>query len=462
MARPRKPRGTGFVPFAKFLDQTAKAPAKKHVSAMVKSSLGTKRTARAAAQDAAGAEFEKMRHYVLSLYKDMNVKRSYMGVDGQHVDCVPIDQQPSLAGREITLATPPDFLEPPASETLAAAAGHPVEAVSALTTPGEKDAYGNEMACPPGFVPMRRVTLARLANAGTMEAFFQKAPGGGGHPSLGHGRMVEMPSDDSHSAIPPPAQAMGGYIHRYAHAAQQVVNNGGRSWLNIWQPASAPGVFSLSQQWYAGGSGSGLQTVEGGWHVFPQLYNGASDARLFIYFTADGYQNTGSYNLTTRPGHQGFIQTNNSWVLGGSIAPVSSHGGAQKGFLMQWQRDNQGNWWLYLGALNTGTPIGYFPVSIYGSGQLSQFAQSVDYGGEVCSNQGSSSTGPMGSGAQAASGFGAAAFHKEIYAITQGGQMTPAQLYPDQRDGPYYTIDLQNQSSGAWKTYFFFGGPFSP
>src|SRR5215813_114031 len=65
----------------------------------------------------------------------------------------------------------------------------------------------------------------------------------------------------------------GDGTHRWAWGEQQVNNNGGDSVLNVWRPDPSPGVFSLAQHWYTGGSGNSLQTVEGWWQVSRSLYN---------------------------------------------------------------------------------------------------------------------------------------------------------------------------------------------
>ena len=56
---------------------------------------------------------------------------------------------------------------------------------------------------------------------------------------------------------------------------------------------------------------------------------------------------------------------------------------------MQWYRDPaNGNWWLTLQSTGNAIAVGYYPAAIYGGGVLSQAAQSVDFGGEVCSQSG--------------------------------------------------------------------------
>jgi len=227
--------------------------------------------------------------------------------------------------------------------------------------------------------------------------------------------------------------------------------------MNVWTPDPAPGVFSLSQLWISAQGDEGVQTIEGGWHVYPSFHNETSlIPRLFVYWTADGYNATGNYNLANQPGQPGFIQTDNTWVLGGAML-ASTAGGDQQGFLMQWQRDPaNGNWWLYLQGSEQPVAVGYYPASIYNGGPLASAAENVDFGGEVCSQQGSNQTGSMGSGQPATAGWQQAAFHKEIAHLKAGGWQQ-AMLAPMQ-DAPAYTIDLHNNTNSAWGTYFFFGG----
>ena len=338
------------------------------------------------------------RDYLLSRYTNVEVANTFVDAVGRHVDCIRLAQQPALRGAGAP-DPPPEFVALPGAQPPAA-----LVAGAAPLAEGRTDQFGNSAFCPPGFVPVLRVTLEDITGAGGLDRFFEKAPGGGRHPSLGSGRRtVTRAPGASGPAVP--FQAVGGAIHAYAHASQDVSSIpggpciGARSWLNLWTPNPAPGVFSLSQQWIAGDNGTGLQTVEGGWHVYPSLYADAQlVTRLFLYWTADGYASTGNYNLNNRPGQGGFIQNDNTWVLGGSFQ-VSAPGGDQLGFAMQWQRDPaNGNWWLFLQGSANPVAVGYFPASLYGSGALSQAALSVDFGGEVCSQSGGNQTGQMGSG----------------------------------------------------------------
>jgi hypothetical protein len=242
--------------------------------------------------------------------------------------------------------------------------------------------------------------------------------------------------------------------HRWAWGEQQVNNNGGDSVLNVWKPDPSPGVFSLSQHWYVGGSGSNTQTVEGGWQVYPGFY-GTNEPVLFIFFTPDNYS-TGCYNLTC----SGFVQVDNSWVLGGTLAPVSTDGGTQYIIRMQWQF-YQGNWWLFVQGSGNYIAVGYYPGTLFGTGQMATNAQFVKYGGETDSDN-SGNAGQMGSGAFASAGWTHAAYQRTIYYIDIQLTSHWTNLSANQPTSSCYTIDMHNNAGGSWATYFFFGGPKCP
>src|SRR5207249_7804207 len=99
--------------------------------------------------------------------------------------------------------------------------------------------------------------------------FFQKHHGGANHRLMKTAlQTAVLKTDVLKNEILKPEAA--GTLHRYAHAYQNVNNYGGASWLNLWDPTPTNHQFSLSQQWYVGGSP--VQTIEGGWQVYPDLY----------------------------------------------------------------------------------------------------------------------------------------------------------------------------------------------
>lgn len=404
---------TGFVTFNDFLANTESA------------NYATYGTASPAAATTGSpvhtaVAFDQMRSYILDLYHGVRVTHSYEYA-GSYFDCVTTASQPSVQAAHLTtLASPPPALATP--RTAAKITGK--RAASPLTL-GLHDAYGNAVACPAGSIPMQRVTLAQTTRFPTLSAFLAKEPDG------------SKPATDG--VIPP------GTAHRYAFGYQNLTNYGGNAWLNLWNPS---GGFSISQEWYANGSGASTQTAEGGWINYPALFN-TNDSVLFIYFTADDYSSTGCYNLDC----SGFVQTNSSIALGTTWSNYSTNGGSQYGFSLQYQY-YQGNWWLYV----QGTALGYYPGSVYNGGAMASNAAVTEYGGE--SYTGGSDWPQMGSGQFASAGWEQAAFQNDIYYVDTSSNAYYSSLNTDETNPSCYTIAYTPSSSGgSWGTYFYFGGP---
>lgn len=73
---------------------------------------------------------------------------------------------------------------------------------------------------------------------------------------------------------------------------------------------------------------------------------------------ADGYKNTGCYNLLC----PGFVQTNKNVVIGGTITPTSTYNGGQFEItLLIWKDQDNGNWWFGYGT----EIVGYWPSSLF-------------------------------------------------------------------------------------------------
>jgi hypothetical protein len=362
--------------------------------------------------------FEEMRQHILSLYDGVKPTHSFL-LDAHYIDCIPIEQQPSVRALGLKqIAAPPPAMQTP-SHGRSGAGPLPLEM-------GLTDEFGNRVECEEGTIPMRRVTLEDVTRFKTLREFFQKGPDGAG----------QSPS------VPPPS--IQGHAHAYGY--QQNINNiGGSVNLNLWDPSvnSVAGqIFSLSQLWYEGGSP--VQTVESGWQVFPQMWN-TNGAVLFIYWTADGYWSTGCYNLSC----PGFVQTGHNVVLGApNWTTYSVSGGNQAVFLLRWQF-YQGNWWFYFND-DSGL-VGYYPGTIFKNGQMSRYSTEQIFGGETVST--SSSWPPMGSGAYASSGYGYAAFQNlMVYLDLNGGPHWPNLTIG--RDSTCYTSTFTPSSE-----ILFFGGP---
>ena len=248
-APPAQTDSQRLTPFAEFRDSLRTADSATYMQ-------------RADARVADAPAFEEMRQHLLSLYEGENVRNSFEA-GGDVMDCVPIMEQPSVRLNGITeIATPP---EPTKMD-----AGDPSEAAKSIVpwVETEKDAFDNQRSCAGGTVPIRRVTLEEITRFSSLKSFLQKSPDG----------------EDEAPGFEPP----GGVTHKYSHATQSVNNWGGNGYLNIWDPAintAKSEIFSLTQHWYVGGSGTtlpGLQTVELGWQVFPAKYGNTQPAVLTV------------------------------------------------------------------------------------------------------------------------------------------------------------------------------------
>lgn len=384
------------------------------------------------------ASFNAMKRHVLSLYAGTTAMHSFLDIDDHPVDCLPVEQQPSLAspllrGHKVQSQAPP----PPPSLLRAHAtpSSRADQGSSNRLRPGDRDELGNERYCQPGTIPMRRVDLQVLARFDSLEGFLRKGP------------LPGLQTD-------PGGQRVLAATHRYANSFQAIDAVGGSSVLNLWSPTVAQNQMSLSQQGYAGGSGSDRQTVEGGWQVYPQKFN-TNNAVLFIFWTSQGYTN-GCYNLDCA----GFVQLSHSWVLGRGFDRYSVTGGEQRSFTMAWQRHaSSGDWWLYLSADDSTTAVGYYPKALFGKGQLATHATQVHFIGETTGEPVSLQ---MGSGEFAANGWQHAAYQRNVEVYPAAGGSGDANLTPDQTDVRCYTIDLTNGPGSDWGTHFYFGGPRCP
>jgi hypothetical protein len=411
------------------------------------------------------AAFNEMKTHLQHLYKNVKATHSYLSHGDQHVDVIPIDQQPSLQHPLLKNHKVQHGLPTlPGLPKVADDKQHPT--VSLLTRhTANKDAHGHDTVIPPGHIPMRRITLAEMTKHRTLKDYLNR-----NHAPLSANALVKK------TGAKPEFMGSDGYVHRHAEVGQSVNCVGGSSWINVWAPKPAAHNFSLSQQWYMGGTnspGDPFQTVEGGWQVDPDVY-GHNLPVPFTYWTADGYTKTGGYDVAG-----GFVQLNNYYVLGLPFLPksdkliqqplllTSSKGGAQYGFQMTWVRIDAWpvrGWFLLFSEWGLDPEvIGYYPLELFGNGQMSKNATAVAFGGEVTGQPdslGRVTTGQMGSGAPAKAGWQQAAFHKNVQFLSTSKHWSPASLSSfDVDTNRSYTVDIHNRTGGAWGTYFFFGGP---
>jgi len=387
------------------------------------------------------ADFEEMRQHLITLYGATKVTHSFE-LETDIYDCIPIDQQPSVRLQGIThiAEAPPATTARVAKTTEVQRAKieeeHPTLPAKQVAQDIRQDRFGNATRCEGKTIPMRRVTLDEISRFSTLRDFLRKS-------------TRETVPEKMGANIPPCTGPK--CLHKYSVINQTVNNWGGNSAINVWSPpvnTAAGEDFSLTQHWYAGGSGTtlpGAQTVEVGWQNYPAKY-GDQRSRLFIYHTADGYKTTGCYNLDCGD----FVQTNGGVYLGGGFSNYSSTGGTQweMGIQVQFY---QGNWWIFY----QGIAFGYYPGSLYHGGQLTKHATNAQYGTE---STGTNLWPPEGSGAAPALGFGKAAYQRDLFYINTSGAGIWESL-SSWNVAPCYALNGPASGSGAWQVYFYDGGP---
>ncbi|KAH7429694.1 hypothetical protein KP509_09G061800 [Ceratopteris richardii] len=241
--------------------------------------------------------------------------------------------------------------------------------------------------------------------------------------------------------------------HAIAYFEQEGIY-GSSAVLSVWDPwVETSSEFSLSQIWILGGYfDDDLNSIEAGWQVSPELY-GDGQPRLFIYWTTDGYQATGCYNLLC----SGFVQTSNTVAIGAAISPVSkAHGGQYQIEIMIWKDPRHGNWWL---AFEGSHIVGYWPSEIFS--HLSDYAANmVEWGGEVVNlrSYGRHTSTQMGSGHFAEGGFGAASFFHSLQVVDSDNNLQPMGDVQTLAENPH-CYDIITVEDPTWGAAFYFGGP---
>ncbi|OWM85310.1 hypothetical protein CDL15_Pgr028097 [Punica granatum] len=159
--------------------------------------------------------------------------------------------------------------------------------------------YLGGQRCPKGTVPIVRATKEDLL----MAKYIPRHPGS-------HMETEYSPNSDD---IPGQHSAMFEF-RRPTRGAKASISN--------WNPAVSSEQFSLAKISVVAASGADLNNVQAGWMSYDSLY--PDSTRLFIYWTADGYQKTGCYNLLC----PGFIQVSSTLPIGSPVQS-SQYGGAQ-------------------------------------------------------------------------------------------------------------------------------------
>ncbi|RHN41640.1 putative neprosin [Medicago truncatula] len=300
--------------------------------------------------------------------------------------------------------------------------------------------YGE--SCPEESIPIGRTKEQDILRAGSISKF---------------GRKLNQIKMDSNTI-------------EHEHSIGYVTGNykGAKADINVWVPnVEIEGEFSLAQIWILSDPfGDDRNTIEAAKSrvsftilnyfsqscvVFPQLY-GDNRPRLFIYWTADGYKNTGCYNLLC----PGFVQTNKNVVIGGTITPTSTYNGGQFEItLLIWKDQDNGNWWFGYGT----EIVGYWPSSLFT--QFNDNAHAIQFGGEIVNSKskGSHTSTQMGSGHFAEENYGKAAYFKYLQVVKSDNSFHPLSEDPKYIANKPNCYNIKGGSSKDWGKYFFYGGP---
>ncbi|KAF4353286.1 hypothetical protein F8388_026289 [Cannabis sativa] len=283
--------------------------------------------------------------------------------------------------------------------------------------------------CPAGSVPIKRATRKDLLIAESFKSM-----------GLNH-----QTNTTQHTNIVDPKG------HYFAVVVYRDHVYGASSRINIWKPNIKDGQLSIGTTWVVTGPKEDTNSIQAGWAVHKLL--SPSDATLYTFWTGDGYQKTGCYNVLC----PGFVQVSTQIALGQVLTP-STHNGAQTDMLISIYLDRPtGNWWL----MYEKEPVGYWPKDIIP--RLGEGATAVSWGGEIYRPVGTVSP-AMGSGELPNQGFGKSAY---IMRIKVDKDYNHPQFLDPKKDSlstlvtqpKCYNAQYGFQAAAAWGYYSFFGGP---
>ncbi|MCL7034598.1 hypothetical protein MKW94_028857 [Papaver nudicaule] len=160
---------------------------------------------------------------------------------------------------------------------------------------------------------------------------------------------------------------------------------GSAAWMSVHGFELNYEQFSTAQIWVQNGPAEKINSIEFGWMIYPGLF-GDTHTRVFAYWTADGYKQTGCFN-TYCPG---FVQVSRDLYIGARINPVFVYGKNPMALPFKVYRDlKTGNWWLIINDIT----VGYWPKEIFT--HLADNALTVRYGG-IAGNEPQAPAPPMG------------------------------------------------------------------
>ncbi|XP_068652613.1 protein neprosin-like [Aristolochia californica] len=350
--------------------------------------------------------------------------KSIQSEDGDIIDCVDINKQPAfdhpqLKDHVVQMKPSSSFV--------------PAEHKKPSLPPETLQLWRRNGSCPDGTIPIRRVSKSAVLRAPSPEKFGRKISHYIYHPNF-----TKESENDDFNANPTAVLFTSGFNY-----------NGAQADVNLWNPyVESPDEYSSGQIWLRGGPYRTFIAIESGWIVFPQLY-GDTRTRFFAYWTVDGSQGTGCFDLLC----PGFVQTSKDISLGAAFDHTSSLLGYQFVLPLSIALDpNTGNWWLqYDGRTN----IGYWPGVVFDNG-----FPLVLWGGQVKTQKTKNphTETAMGSGRLGTQGYSLASFMTTIRIRDNSMIWHFPQfywIYGNQYD--CYNVAFSKYPPDA--NYFFYGGP---
>nr|XP_043625411.1 uncharacterized protein LOC122596826 [Erigeron canadensis] len=225
--------------------------------------------------------------------------------------------------------------------------------------------------------------------------------------------------------------------------------SGAKANIKVWNPfVESNDDYSSSEVMLRNGPLQTFDAIHAGWAVNPGVYND-NNTHLFGYWTADGMQNSGCFDLTC----PGFVQTSGDIALGAYIGDLY---GSE--ITVQISKDpNTQNWWFKY----NDKEVGYWPGDLFQV--LRHQAVLVQWGGEVHSPK--VGTRPhtqteMASGKFADFVFGSSGTIKGMLIEENSNDLKePETLFVSSDEWDCYDAYLQSE---RWsEQVFFYGGPGS-
>ena len=164
--------------------------------------------------------FSEMKNYLLEYYKGVEVTHSFVDENGVVFDCIPIEKQQVIRPLGKSVSKAPDLPEIKDKTDSKDNKSNPYREASEQSK--TKDKFGNEIVCPSGTIPIRRITLNELTRFESLRQFFQKSPVGAGR----------------HSKVEGLTESKAAATHKYAYSYQNVESLGGHSFFKYLGPSS--------------------------------------------------------------------------------------------------------------------------------------------------------------------------------------------------------------------------------